>query len=659
MSDTTFVSKVTVVLTTWLQAVNNYCFRNSVVFSTYTDIRANASVNARAGKVRGRLSDSDGGEGEVYLDVTDLSSADNGGTVWVDSIGGRWKRKYTNEISPKWFGASGDGATDDTNSLLAMISALPTSNFCISFPKSSTYLVNADNINGLLFNGKNNFMILGNNSTIKVKNSAPVAGNYEVVYFQNCQKGIIKDLIVDANRANRTIPGEVGAYNFVIGTSCSDMLFSNCKAYNSVIDGFILLSNTENTLSTYPTDITLMNCVSTNSYRDNFSSICSVRCKIIGGSYNGAIGTLPEAGINFEPDVTSTYGNTDFTIQDVEASNNNGYGFMIAGPANKNVGGLLTNLRGKNNAQGLISVVGANDTTISGIKCGVHTALTRGAIDIGVSNINTNISDVTFERITASGGATCGIYVHSTNDRVAINDIKAYTLSCVLLYIQSGCDISAVVSRTCTAADVIVVGAGSNTVIRGVTIDTCTGRGIYTAAADTEIDGVSIRNASSTTASVMFDTGAVRGVCRNVSIYQATSIPVGAVAVYWNEIPKLVHNVQAHSAGTDYTATTIFTFASGTTGAQIASCSPHPFIGSVVWDPGILATGQMTAQNVTVTGAAIGDFAIAATGIDTTNLAVGCNVTAANTAKITLVNNSGGNIDLASSTWRVYVMKQR
>lgn len=138
MSDTTFVSKVTVVLTTWLQNVNNYCFRNSVVFSTYADIRANTYANARAGKVRGRLSDSDGCAGEIYLDTSDVTTPDTEGLVWVDTLGGRWKRKYSGEVDIRWCGAKCDGSTNDATAVQV---ALNSGN-SIVIPKGTTTIVN-------------------------------------------------------------------------------------------------------------------------------------------------------------------------------------------------------------------------------------------------------------------------------------------------------------------------------------------------------------------------------------------------------------------------------------------------------------------------------------------------------------------------------------
>jgi len=72
-------------------ALRNYTGSNKVVFITSQSIA-----------------------GEFVYDSTDTSSADNGGTIIVSTNGKRWKRKDSRFVSVKWFGAVGDGVTNDT-----------------------------------------------------------------------------------------------------------------------------------------------------------------------------------------------------------------------------------------------------------------------------------------------------------------------------------------------------------------------------------------------------------------------------------------------------------------------------------------------------------------------------------------------------------------
>lgn len=81
--------------------------------------------------------------------------------------------------------------------------------------------------------------------------------------------------------------------------------------------------------------------------------------------------------------------------------------------------------------------------------------------------------------------------------------------------------------------------------------------------------------------------------------------------------------------------------------------------GSLVYDPPNLADGAGdTSAAITVTGAAFGDFVTVAAPYDLQGIVATGYVSAANTARIRLQNETGGAIDLASGTWRVRVEKQ-
>ena len=74
--------------------------------------------------------------------------------------------------------------------------------------------------------------------------------------------------------------------------------------------------------------------------------------------------------------------------------------------------------------------------------------------------------------------------------------------------------------------------------------------------------------------------------------------------------------------------------------------------GSATWDPGSIANGSFEAKDITVTGAALGDYAIASFSLDVTDLQMSANVTAANTVTVVLTNNTGSAVNLASGTVR-------
>ena len=86
---------------------------NAITFDNIAQLRLNSNI--RRVDILGYYTKGDGGGGTFYWDSTS-TEADNGGTIiQATSITtGRWKRVYSGAVNAKWFGAKGDGVTDDT-----------------------------------------------------------------------------------------------------------------------------------------------------------------------------------------------------------------------------------------------------------------------------------------------------------------------------------------------------------------------------------------------------------------------------------------------------------------------------------------------------------------------------------------------------------------
>ena len=80
--------------------------------------------------------------------------------------------------------------------------------------------------------------------------------------------------------------------------------------------------------------------------------------------------------------------------------------------------------------------------------------------------------------------------------------------------------------------------------------------------------------------------------------------------------------------------------------------------GSATYDPPSLVDGDGATTTVTVTGAALGDFARASFSFDTQGITVTAWVSAINTVSVRFQNETGGTIDLASGTLRAVVTSQ-
>lgn len=80
--------------------------------------------------------------------------------------------------------------------------------------------------------------------------------------------------------------------------------------------------------------------------------------------------------------------------------------------------------------------------------------------------------------------------------------------------------------------------------------------------------------------------------------------------------------------------------------------------GSATYDPPSLADGAGATTTVTVTGAALGDFAVASFGGDLAGVSVTAYVSSVDTVSVRFQNESGGIVDLGSTTLRVRVYKK-
>lgn len=77
---------------------------------TYAALRGYVGTATRI-QIGGRTSYFDGAHG---IAVRAGNKSDNDGTVWVDALGRSWERQYNGAVYTTWFGAKGDGTTDNT-----------------------------------------------------------------------------------------------------------------------------------------------------------------------------------------------------------------------------------------------------------------------------------------------------------------------------------------------------------------------------------------------------------------------------------------------------------------------------------------------------------------------------------------------------------------
>lgn len=115
----------------------------------------------------------DGGGGAFYLDSGSVAAEDNGLVIKPTASAGRWMRRFSGPINIRWFGAKGDGSTDDYDAIVDAVDVAKPLGATLFFPRG-TYCIRTNfpvrqdgtvsslvDYNGLTLSGE------GRNSIIK------------------------------------------------------------------------------------------------------------------------------------------------------------------------------------------------------------------------------------------------------------------------------------------------------------------------------------------------------------------------------------------------------------------------------------------------------------------------------------------------------------
>jgi parallel beta-helix repeat protein len=176
--------------------------------------------------VQGYSAAGDGGGGIFRWDGAS-AAADNGGTIITPTAApatGRWMRVYDAHVSLLWFGAAGDGVTDDTTAVQA---ALNTGRHVLA-PKGYTFLVD-----GNLATSVNRQKISGGGAFKKK------SGNVKPVFLlPDESEGVHFDGIeIDGNLAAFTIGNATPA---IFGYLIKSLTVTNCNLHSNADAGIKL-----------------------------------------------------------------------------------------------------------------------------------------------------------------------------------------------------------------------------------------------------------------------------------------------------------------------------------------------------------------------------------------------------------------------------------
>lgn len=118
-------------------------------------------------QVMGYYANGDGGGGVFYYNSSS-SASDNGGTIIQPTAGsGRWIRSYSDVINARWFGAKGDGISNDTTKIQAAIDQAATGD-ALTAPRGVVVYVPTGNYNFTVLTLRRGTIIMGDGSDLSI-----------------------------------------------------------------------------------------------------------------------------------------------------------------------------------------------------------------------------------------------------------------------------------------------------------------------------------------------------------------------------------------------------------------------------------------------------------------------------------------------------------
>jgi parallel beta-helix repeat protein len=264
-----------------------------------------------------RTTAGDKGDGEFRWDASDLSTQvaqDTQSGIYVapasDQTGasGAWVRLFRGAINSSWFGAVGDGVTDDTvafNGAALMASSLSGH----LYTPPGVYLIDTK-LNGEdpATNGPGEYggIKLRSNtrwdiaSGARFKAKATTSGIYSMVRIIDESNIVINGgEFVGERYEHMGTDGEVGFCIFV--RNSKDITLRDVVAREAWGDGLYIGTKGPSDPLTKSKRVSLYNCIFDDNRRQGVSVVGCDDFLVVGGTYSNTSGTAPEGGIDFEP----------------------------------------------------------------------------------------------------------------------------------------------------------------------------------------------------------------------------------------------------------------------------------------------------------------------------------------------------------------------
>ncbi|MCA9596657.1 MAG: hypothetical protein KC776_25245 [Myxococcales bacterium] len=322
-----------------------------------------------------------------------------------------------------------DGSTNASSCINAALADFANwKNQTLEFPQGATCIAVALNWKDPVGTPGAPYVLRGNGATIKAPDGYPVVSGNWLLRLEGGRYITIQGLKFDGNRGNRT-PAETVAHNIYVRGS-QDVLLDGIQSSEAVTDGLYVGASDQADPKTYPLRITVKDPVISHAYRNNISIINCDTCEVLGDG-NGsqascqlidAKGTMPQAGIDFEPNpVSASPGIVNSRVEGCYIAHNEGACVMLTA-----VAGSVDTIVRKNTLEdcrrnaatcGSGVIVGHKGALIEDnvFKNFTIASTCRSLVDFG-ANGSSNVTSATvrnnqFQNIT--GGRI--LYIHSAN----------------------------------------------------------------------------------------------------------------------------------------------------------------------------------------------------------------------------------------------------
>jgi len=276
-----------------------------------------ATPNGTQVYVTGYYAAGDGGQGYFVYNSASVA-ADNGGTIIQPTAGvGRWLRVVTtNDINVRWFGAKGDGITNDTTSIQSSVSVAVAAGGAGVYIPRGRYLTNTITL------GSNvNLFGEGIGSTVLVQNSITGA-SYGTLFADS---GSASTYVENLSISEITIDGQVASAGFEEHTHLVSLSGVRNAAIRRVEflgfrgDGLYLGSSPSAGIERHNINTVIDNCVFDGVNKDNRNGISVIDSD--GLSVSNCLfkrctkSTMPGA-IDVEPDSQAFHVIRNITVED-------------------------------------------------------------------------------------------------------------------------------------------------------------------------------------------------------------------------------------------------------------------------------------------------------------------------------------------------------